>query len=460
MARNYKLQWLGRSRRWRKQYKGKQYYFPLLDDETKASSYNRCLREWESQKVEIDRAAQTSTQPWLVELLTGLQESHRKRQDASRFIAASETLRLVRVAESRGLDLPIDDEGAVVAAPRLPVGVQAARDHLDTYQDELQAALRVQLGTSSHSYRPWEEEQEQQQLDRAVGSLLAQFQEANPKADRNRIKRFRSWCDENQDAGEINGAYCRRYFDFLADKQEQKEWSPAYCKSLFGVFTQFVRWLYKEVEVLEHVPRNLEDLRIEVPTKQVKVFEIGDVKRFVSAADDRMELYLLLMLNCGMTQIDIADLHPKEVTWTTGRVARKRCKTNQHENVPICTYTLWPRTLKLLKAFRSEDPERVLLTSRGEPVATRYSGTGVRNDSVHLAFQRLLTNLKLKTRPLLLFKKTSATLIEREFDLDRAQLFLGHAPRTIAEKHYIAGDDHRLDEPLLWLGKQYGLVDN
>jgi hypothetical protein len=43
MATRYKLQWLADSSRWRKQYKGKQYYFPLRPGETKLSSYRRCL---------------------------------------------------------------------------------------------------------------------------------------------------------------------------------------------------------------------------------------------------------------------------------------------------------------------------------------------------------------------------------------------------------------------------------
>ncbi|MEX1027383.1 MAG: hypothetical protein WD049_05160 [Candidatus Paceibacterota bacterium] len=457
MARNYKLQWLASSRRWRKQYKGKQYYFPLLDGETKATSYTRCLREWEAQKVEVDRANQTSTQPWLVDLLEQMQETFRKGQDASRFIVAAETLRLVRIAESRGIELPIDDDGTVIAAPRLPAGVQAARDHQDRYQEDLQMAIKARLGNTTPAHRPWEDDQEETPVDRTISKLLEQFQKAKPKADRHRIKIYRDWCDEQQDAAEINGPYCRRYYDHLVNRIEHDEIAPRYGKNLFETFAQFVRWLYREPEVLDQIPRNLEDLRFEVPTKQVEIFDIADVQRYLQAADGQLELYLLLMLNCGMTQIDIADLHPDEVKWQDGRVIRKRSKTKKRESVPVCDYLLWPRTLRLLKQFRSEDPEHVLLTSHGTPVATRRSDKG-RNDSVRLSYKRLLGRLKEEPKPVLMFKKTSASLLNREFGHDVSQLFLGHAPRSVAQRHYIAEYDHRLDEPLLWLGEQYELV--
>ena len=71
----------------------------------------------------------------------------------------------------------------------------------------------------------------------------------------------------------------------------------------------------------------------------------------------------------------------------------------------------------------------------------------------------MIDRLKEKAKPVLTFKKTSASLLNREFGHDISQLFLGHAPRSVAQRHYIAEYDHRLDEPLLWLGREYGLVD-
>lgn len=102
--------------------------------------------------------------------------------------------------------------------------------------------------------------------------------------------------------------------------------------------------------------------------------------------------------------------------------------------------------------------EPVLLTNHGTPVATRRVEKG-RNDSIRLCYRRMIIGLKEDPKPVLTFKKTSASLLNREFGHDISQLFLGHARRSVAQKHYIAEYDHRLDQPLLWLGRQYGLLD-
>ena len=457
MARNYKLQWLASSRRWRKQYQGKQYYFPLNDGETKASSYQRCLREWEAKKVEIDRAEKTATEPWLVELLEKLQQTYRNGQDAARFTRASETLRLVRIADSQSIELPVDEGGSVVAVQTVPPSIRAVRSDLDKYQDDLLLALQSKLDNPTPEHRPWENH-EDTPIERTIGALLDRFQKSNRKVDRNRLKTFRKWCDEYQDAGEINGSYCREYYRYIMGRVQAGVWSPCYGKTLFGTFTHFVRWLFGEVEILDHMPRNLKKLRIETPPKQVEVFSVEDVKRYLNAADERLELSLLLMLNCGMTQIDIADLHPSEVDWQAGRIIRKRSKTKQQESVPVCNYRLWPRTFELLQRLRSEDSEGVLLTARGTPLVTRMNGKS-RNDSVRLAFRRLMSKLGEKGKKLITFKKTSASLLNSKFGHDVSQLFLGHAPSTVAQKNYIAEERGRLDDPLKWLGQRYSLED-
>jgi len=61
-----------------------------------------------------------------------------------------------------------------------------------------------------------------------------------------------------------------------------------------------------------------------------------------------------------------------------------------------------------------------------------------------MAYRRLLNELDEKGKPLLTFKKTSASLLNSEFGHDVSQLFLRHAPRSIAQKHYIAEDARRL----------------
>ena len=63
---------------------------------------------------------------------------------------------------------------------------------------------------------------------------------------------------------------------------------------------------------------------------------------------DKTKLYLLLMLNCGMYQNDIAELLDEEVNWKNGTITRARSKTRDR-NGPVVTYKLWPETFALLK---------------------------------------------------------------------------------------------------------------
>ena len=70
------------------------------------------------------------------------------------------------------------------------------------------------------------------------------------------------------------------------------------------------------------------------------------------------------MLNCGMTQTDIADLEDEQVDWQKGIITRKRSKTGDRAKVPTVSYNLWPITFELLTKHRTGGPI-VLLTHTG-----------------------------------------------------------------------------------------------
>jgi hypothetical protein len=59
-----------------------------------------------------------------------------------------------------------------------------------------------------------------------------------------------------------------------------------------------------------------------------------------------------------------------------------------------------------------------------------------------------------------LLRKTAASLLDSHPEFGRySQLFLGHSPRTIADRHYIKPSQERFDAAVLWLGKQLGQVE-
>jgi hypothetical protein len=55
--------------------------------------------------------------------------------------------------------------------------------------------------------------------------------------------------------------------------------------------------------------------------------------------------------------------------------------------------------------------------------------------------------------------KTSSSLLDKHSEFGRyAQFYLGHAGRSIAERHYVIPAQERLDEAVRWLGQQYGFL--
>ena len=185
------------------------------------------------------------------------------------------------------------------------------------------------------------------------------------------------------------------------------------------------------------------------------------VRSLVSQAPGQLKLHLLLMLNCGMTQVDISDLQPGEVDWGRGRITRKRSKTAAHEHVPTVEYPLWPSTRGLLRQFGLRDGERVLMTGSGRPWLREILKTEGNRSKVDVIKSNYM-HLQRKTQlsyPLKLFRKTSATVIESHEHYGRyVGHFLGHAPRSLADKHYAAPSHELFDKIITWLGDQYGPV--
>jgi|GEM_PF-3196462 len=458
----YRMQWVvsGNRRRWRKQYRKKVYHFEARKGESKAVSYARCWKLWEAKKVAID-AAEVSQHQQMIKVFSGLLAGRASEQATGTYAEIAETIRLLQVAEAKGISLPIDADGQVVPpeepAPTAPVAatVRAAREKLQRYHDELRDALRAAVRDPAP---PWQAAKDSLEVETSILALATRYAEVDPTVNKHRLKVFKDWADPTVDPATLNGDFWRSWHTFVLSKIETGDWSSAYGKTIFNAAKAFVSWLYSEAEVLEKEPRNLRKLTIKTVAKAAKVYTRKRIKQYLEAAEGRTRLYLLLTLNTAMTAIDMADLQPDEVIWKTGRIIRRRSKTRSKTvNVPTVSYQLWPETFRLLREFRVDRDDVVLLTERGTPICTRGGQSGGRSDSVRLSFRRL--NKKLGTAGAFLsLKKTSASLIDAEFDHHTAQLFLGHSPGTVADRNYIRGSDTRLDKPLAWLAEQYGLA--
>ena len=363
----------------------------------------------------------------------------------------------------------------VSAADEHPAVVKEAQKRLDNLTEKTLATL-APLAPDSQTERPWDHDAVVP-TDETIGGLIRSFLEAHPKADKNRLNRYRDWVDVTAGVDLLNGSHCREYFNHLLEETAKSNGaiSRKYAKDCLATFKQFVRYLVRDVELLEVEPKNLRELTIAAPTQAVQVIDPATIRRYLrggapkdkkllesqAKADDRMRLFLLLMMNCGMYQADISALAPDEVDWQRGRIIRRRTKTADNDgNVPVSNYVLWPETLALLKRHRTDGEERVLLSEAGTPLVTTSVGGKSRNDAVRLAFKRFRKRLGLEAElPLKHIRKTSASMIAKEYSEETATLFLGDSPTTVAGRHYLAIEDTRLDDCLEFLRREYRVAD-
>jgi integrase len=193
--------------------------------------------------------------------------------------------------------------------------------------------------------------------------------------------------------------------------------------------------------------------------RAVPTMAVADVHKLIDAAPGQLKMHLLLMCNCGMSQQDISDLAPSEIDWEAGRIRRKRSKTATHDAVPVVEYQLWPLAVELLRRYGHRTGDHALLTESGRPWVRdeiKPDGTRHRVDAVRSNYAHVAKRLKM-SHPMKLIRKTSATLlashpIHGRFDVH----FLGHSPRSVADRHYVRPDQSLFDEAVQWLGQQYG----
>ena len=269
------------------------------------------------------------------------------------------------------------------------------------------------------------------------------------------VQRFRDWFGAGKSTKDISPATLTSYHAYCADIASERGWSAKYVSEVFSNFRSFLRWL-DEHELIERLPRNFHsrELQFRVPHKKVETLTPKEYRRLFDGTAPRTQLYLLLMLNCGMYQKDISDLKQGEVNWKRGQIVRKRSKTAMHASVPEVTYKLWPETLSLLKKYRSNDPVFALTNEDGKPLrsATLEGERYKRIDNIRSAYTRAFKRLKITARPLSLIRKTgSSALRQNPKYAGFAEYYLGHAPATVADRHYIKPSAEMFDAALGWL---------
>jgi len=273
----------------------------------------------------------------------------------------------------------------------------------------------------------------------------------------NAMKAFGEWASF-ADVKKMAGNVLVEWRDELFTRITAGDWRAATAKTYIDVAKQFTRWLY-ERDYIDTLPRCLTGKSLAMPSptpNKIVVMTDREVGKLLLGSTEPMRLYLLLMLNCGFYQGDIADLRQNEVDWRKRTITRRRSKTRKHKSPPTVTYPLWPLTYKLLKKYRQPTGELVLRNQNGLPLVRRTNkgGTDSKTDNIAKMYERLARRLKI-SKPLKSFRKTGADKLQQhETYRTLVPLYLGHAPHTVADRHYVRPPQELFNEAITWLAGQ------
>lgn len=284
---------------------------------------------------------------------------------------------------------------------------------------------------------------------------------------RRSLKWFTGYVGSDSDVSKLTESNVSGYFDHVIMLAKRKDdpgrrgvWSNNYRKSLYERARQFVAWCHKQ-DYLTKLPKNLDELTLSQELRAVEIFTIEEVKHVLNHVEGRHRLYLLLMLNTGATQIDVANLKHSEIDLAAGRIVRRRSKTAKHQGAPTISYLLWEETAKLLREFRSDHAELALVNRDGVALRsdTLINGKYTKRDSIRAYFRKLAVRIELPANKTLKhFRKTGASLLADQFGERLAEHYLAHAGHTIAQKHYLQMDQAKFDAALSWLGRELGII--
>jgi integrase len=518
MPRTRSLTWQpgshGRPGRWRKKYRGRIYYFAGGRGKTDQAAYRAAQDAWVQIKAKVQAETPKRHQlDYEREIATWSQVLTWSRQNEEPSMAQIAIDAIGRLQAKLAVPVPpplantdsfagyfepavrspklvevIRELGSLDSLPKQPVAAVFARlPRLKT--DERGMIILPEFGPDLWDSLKMEKEIWRDRLnvmqrsatskDVTVATYIESFLKAKQNeagarsisaarlyALRLHLTAFADWVGGGTEVSKITGQVLIDYRSHLLRQVEQKERTRTTVSDRFSSVKGFVRWLW-QIEAIADLPRVLHPkskmLEIGKSTRKILTFTDAEIATLLGQASERTRLYLLLTLNTSMTQKDISDLDFSEVDWEQGRIIRKRSKTRSSEHVPLVNYKLWPETMALLKKHRShQSTGRVLLNARGEPLWQEQidaNGKYKKQDNARNAFNRLRKKTGID-KPFKCLKKTSASLLRESEQFNSVvDLFLGHAPQKMSERHYAAEPQQLLDNAIAWLHGHYAKHD-
>jgi len=280
------------------------------------------------------------------------------------------------------------------------------------------------------------------------------------------INRIVAWFGPETSLQRISQETVKDFYQHLAGEIEEGMNRTSAYKT-WTVFKSFIEHFCEE-NAPDLLPANLRSRKYSLSPNETgnpNPFTKNEIQILLENSNDRMKLFILMALNCGMYQGDISDLKASEVDWKKGRIIRPRSKIKKRKTAVKINWKLWPETFRLLQQFGAREG-RVFSNANGtELVRSRIvNGKEKKVDNIRTAFQnRLIVPLIEKGKLPKDFKKTfkelrktSANILEKSKEhAEFYEMYLDHS--AVAKRHYLTGEPvPRFDKAIEWLGKQFG----
>jgi integrase len=242
--------------------------------------------------------------------------------------------------------------------------------------------------------------------------------------------------------------------DFAALKKTMtKRWGPLRVAD----FVQHVRSVFKhaaEADLLDRPVRfgpgfvrpSAKVLRLHRAAQGPKLFTADEVRRLVAAADIQVRAHVLLGINCGFGNADVATVPLTAIDLDAAMIDFPRPKTGIPRRCP-----LWPETVAAIRAALAKRPQPrteaearlAFLSLRGTPLCSVREKD--RTDAVAVQFSKLLRSLKIEGRKGIGFytlRHTFRTIADAAKDQPATDHMMGHeVPHISVVYRETIGDD-------------------
>lgn len=170
-----------------------------------------------------------------------------------------------------------------------------------------------------------------------------------------------------------------------------------------------------------------------------RMFEAAEIRQILAEVNQPLRAMVLLAVNCGFGQSDIAHLPISSVDLDKGMIDYPRPKTEVSRLCP-----LWPETVEAIREWLPQRPKAkeranaglLFLTCRGAKWV-KVSDNGAPKDAIAQEFNRVLKRLGLKRSRLGFYglRHSFRTIADETLDSNAIDLIMGHVDPSMAG-HY------------------------